>query len=161
MAWANSGGTNPDFRTGHKDKSLVLWSGESHFIVKNTRQAASDLYWFNTAVYGTLSKIMVFINHQALLNTTTFNVFWLMSENFEEELTPLTHEFMTSITATTTARLSMGYMHRDATKAISGPGAGSIAFSPYIFNVPWIAFGIVNTSTEDINATITAFAEVV
>lgn len=161
--WGNTNlGINPDFRTGHLGKNLVFYHGVAGLISSSSTIDIDSMFFFNPSVFGRMTKISFIFEFSTLASTTTFNIFWRGGHDFEKEIDPLSHEFITGVTATTTSSLGTAYLQRDGTTAISGPGGGNIEASPSMFDMPWIGFGVKNTGGSNLLIVqVTAFGQVV
>lgn len=134
---------------------LGLWSG-----ITATRSAGTSdtgLGMFNPGGIGSFEKIYIVIEAQAFTGTPTFDVFWKGATDVDEEFN-IEHQFWTGVATSTTQTVFTYFATRAGNVVVQG-GVG--AESKYMFDVPYLSFGLQNNGSgnEDIIYTLMAFGE--
>ena len=135
--------------------SVTIWDGQALVLLTGVRQSNAQLVWFNPGALSALGRIAIIVDHKTTGGNSSFNMFWRGATE-QGTIFDQVHDFWTSIAATTTRVTSMYYT--DITNDVKAIG-GTDVVSPYMFQMPWIAFGIDNVGANTLTTQYTIFGQ--
>lgn len=134
-------------------KTLALWSGIISVIGAGGSYSGLDM--FNIGDIGALQKINITVGAIGA-GATTLDVFWTGATVVDGEF-DFKQVFWSSISVTAADTIFRYVGHRDGTKIAAGSGTPTEAL--YMFDVPYLGFGIDNTGGNDAQVQVEIFGE--
>ena len=135
--------------------TVTFWDGQELTLLTGVRQSNAQLVWFNPGALSALGRIAILIDHKSTGGNTSFNMFWRGATE-QGTIFDQVHDFWTVIAATTTEAVSMYYTDIDQDVFAIG---GTDVLSDFMFQMPWIAFGIDNVGANTLTTQYVIFGQ--
>lgn len=137
------------------DGSLVFWTSSSLVLTSGNRQPDSSLVFFNPGDIGSFRRIYIVVQAFSTGGNSSFDVFWKGATEFDG-IFDINHDFWTGIAITTTETVFMYWADIEGTVNVIG---GTGTNSEYMFQVPYLAFGIKNAGANQSDTQTMIFAQ--